>query len=60
MIVTVNIEDSLYEKAKELADSSMDEADLLREAIKTFIRVRAGKRLSALGATSTEIDHIPR
>lgn len=60
MRTTVTIEDSLYEKALELADPSMDKADLFREAVKTFIRVRASKRLSALGASVPEMDDIPR
>lgn len=50
MRTTVTI-DELYNKALELADPSMDKADLFREAIKTFVRVRAEKHLAALGAT---------
>ena len=60
MRTTVTIEDSLYEKAMELADPTMDKADLFREAIKTFIRVRASNRLIALGASSPEMEEIPR
>lgn len=60
MRTTVTIEDSLYEQALEVADPSMDKADLFREAIKTFVRVQAGKRLGALGATMPEIEGIPR
>jgi hypothetical protein len=60
MRTTVTIEDSLYEKALELADPSMDKADLFREAIQTFVRVRASKRLIALGASMPEMMDIPR
>jgi metal-responsive CopG/Arc/MetJ family transcriptional regulator len=60
MRTTVTIDDSLYEKALELADPSMDKSDLFREAIKTFVRVRAAKRLIALGATMPEMNDIPR
>ena len=60
MRTTVTIEDSLYEKALELADPAMDKADLFREAIKTFVRVQASKRLSALGASMPDMDDIPR
>jgi hypothetical protein len=60
MRTTVTIEDSLYEKALDLADPAMDKADLFREAIKTYIRVRASKRLIALGATMPEMSDIPR
>ena len=60
MRTTVTIDDSLYEKALEVADPAMDKADLFREAIKTFVRVRAAKRLAALGASNPEMADIPR
>ncbi|WP_256081099.1 type II toxin-antitoxin system VapB family antitoxin [Massilia sp. YIM B04103] len=60
MKTTVIIDDELYQKALEVADPSMDKADLFREAIKTFVRVRAAKRLAALGGTQPEMAEIPR
>lgn len=60
MRTTVTIDDALYEKALEVADPAMDKADLFREALKTFVRVQAAKRLAALGATSPEIREISR
>lgn len=60
MRTTVTIDDALYEQALELAEPDIDKADLFREAIKTFIRVRAGKRLAALGGTMPEIQDVPR
>lgn len=60
MRTTVTIDDELYNKALEVADPSMDKADLFREAIKTFVRVRAAKRLAALGGTMPEMDEVPR
>jgi hypothetical protein len=36
-----------------------DKADLFREAIKTFVRVQAGKRLAALGGTVPRTRDIP-
>jgi len=60
MRTTVTIEDSLYEKALEVADPAMDKTDLFREAIKTFIRVQASKRLTALGGSMPDMDDIPR
>lgn len=60
MRTTVTIEDSLYQKALEMADPSMEKADLFKEAIKTFIRIRAAKRLSALGGTMPNIESTPR
>lgn len=60
MRTTVTIDDALYEKALEVADPSMDKADLFREAIKTFVRVQAAKRLAALGGASPDMPAIPR
>lgn len=60
MRTTVTIEDDLYEKALEVADPAMDRADLFREAMKTFVRVQAAKRLAALGGTMPEMPDVPR
>jgi hypothetical protein len=60
MRTTVTIEDALYKEALEIADPSMDQADLFREAIKTFVRVQAAKRLASLGARAPEIQDVPR
>jgi Arc/MetJ family transcription regulator len=60
MRTTISIDDALYEKALEVADPNMDKAELFREAIKTFVRVRAAKRLAALGGTQPDMPEIPR
>lgn len=60
MRTTVTIDDELYEKALEMADPAMDKADLFREAIKTFVRVQAAKRLAALGASAPQMQDVPR
>jgi hypothetical protein len=60
MRTTVTIEDMLYERALEVADPEMDKTDLFREAIKTFIRVQAGKRLADLGGAAPRMKSIPR
>lgn len=60
MRTTVTIDDALYERALEVADPSMDKADLLREAIKTYVRVQSARRLAALGATQPDMPDIPR
>jgi len=38
----------------------MAKADLFREAITTFIRVQAAKRLAALGGATPEMKDTPR
>lgn len=60
MRTTVTIDDELYNKALAVADPSMDKADLFREAIKTFVRVRAAQRLAALGGAAPEMTELPR
>jgi len=60
MRTTVTIDDALYEKALEVADPKMDRADIFREAMKTFVRVQAAKRLVALGGTVPEMQVTPR
>lgn len=60
MRTTVTIEDELYQRALEVADPSMDKADLFREAIKTFVRVRAAQRLAALGGATPGMPFVPR
>jgi len=60
MRTTVSIDDALYQEALDVADADMDKADLFREAIKTFVRVQAAKRLAALGASATNMPDIPR
>jgi len=60
MRTTVTIDDALYQKALEVAEPDMDKADIFREAIKTFVRVQAAKRLAALGGAMPEIEDVPR
>ena len=60
MRTTVTIDEALYSKAIELADPSMDKADIFREAIKTFVRVQTGKRLIALGGKAHDMQDIAR
>lgn len=60
MRITVTIDDTLYEKAVELAEPGLDKADLFKEAIKTFVRVQSAKRLALLGGTTPDIMDIPR
>ncbi len=60
MRTTVTIDDALYQKALEMADPDMDKSEIFREAMKTFVRIQAAKRLAALGGTLPEMADIPR
>ena len=55
---TVTIDDALDQRALELAEPTMDKADLFREAIKTFVRIQAAHRLAALGGEQPDMPHI--
>jgi len=60
MRTTVTIQDELYQQALQVADPDMDKSELFREAIKTFVRVQAAKRLAALGGSQSKMKDIPR
>jgi len=60
MRTTVTIDDVLYAQALDMADPEMDKADIFREAMKTFVRVQAAKRLASLGGAAPEMESIPR
>jgi len=60
MQITVTIDDALYERALELAEPSMDRGELFSEAVKTFVRVQAAKRLAALGGAAPEMQDVAR
>ncbi len=55
MRTTVTIDDELYQQALALAEPNLDKAELFREAIKTYIRVQAARRLAALGGTAPDM-----
>ncbi len=60
MRTTITIDDALYQKAIELIDPELDKAEVFREAMRTFVRVQAGKRLAALGGRAPEMADVPR
>ena len=61
MRTTVTINDDLYQQALELADPDVSSAsDLCREAMKTYVRVQAARRLAALGGKMPDMQDIPR
>lgn len=60
MRTTITIEDALYERALEVAEPGMDKAELFREAVKTFVRVQAARRLAALGGAAPDMEDVPR
>ena len=60
MRTTVTIDDALYQKALEMADPDMDKSEIFLEAMKTFVRIQAAKRLAALGGTLPEMANSPR
>lgn len=60
MRTTITIDDELYRKALEVADPGIDKADLVREAMKVFVRVQSGRRLAALGGAAPRMKQVSR
>lgn len=60
MRTTITIDDELFRKAAELADPGMDKAEIVREAMRVFVRIQSGKRLAALGGAVPRMQDIPR
>ncbi|WP_017525623.1 type II toxin-antitoxin system VapB family antitoxin [Pusillimonas noertemannii] len=60
MRTTVTIDDTLFEKALQVAEPGIEKADLIREAVKTYVRVQSAKRLAALGGAAPSMPDIPR
>lgn len=60
MKIAVNIDDDLYAKALKSADPCMEEEALFNEALKTFVRVQAAKRLAALGGAAGDMEDVAR
>jgi len=58
--IIVTIDDALYAKALALADPAMDRDDIVREALLTFVRVQADKRLATLGGRAPSMEDVPR
>jgi Arc/MetJ family transcription regulator len=57
---TITIDDALYQRALEVADPDMDKTDLFREAVRTFVRIQAARRLAALGGSAPNMNPVPR
>jgi Arc/MetJ family transcription regulator len=60
MRTTVTIDDDLYQRALEVAEPGLEKGDLFREALRTYIRVQAAKRLAALGGRAPTMQDVPR
>lgn len=60
MRTTITIDDALHKQALDMMDPEMDKADVFREAMRTFVRVQAGKRLVALGGRAPKMAAVPR
>ena len=59
MRTTVTIDDDLLTKASQLTGIN-DRATLLRDGLKTLIRVESARRLAALGGTDRQATSAPR
>ena len=60
MRTTITIDDELFRKAVEVADPGMDKTEIVREAMRVFVRIQSGKRLAAPGGAVPRMQGIPR
>lgn len=60
MRTTITIDDDLFDEALAMAEPGMDKAELVREAIRTYVRVQAARRLAALGGQAPQMQPVPR
>ena len=60
MRTTVTIDDALYERARQLADPGLDQAELFREVFSIYVRVQSAKRLAALAGAAPDMPDIDR
>ena len=60
MRTTITIDDELFRQAVEVAGPGMDKSEIVREAMRVFVRIQSGKRLAALGGAVPRMRHIPR
>ncbi len=60
MRTTITIDDELFRRAGELADPNLDAAELVREAVRVFVRVESAKRLASISGTAPRMRGIPR
>jgi Arc/MetJ family transcription regulator len=60
MRTTITIDDTLYQKAIDLLEPELDKTDVFREAMRTYVRVQAGRRLAALGGLAPGMADVPR
>ncbi|WP_206478013.1 type II toxin-antitoxin system VapB family antitoxin [Halomonas sp. KRD171] len=59
MRFTITIDDALYAKALDYSDPILNKpSKIFQEALKTYVRVQASRRLAALGGTSPEMPDI--
>jgi hypothetical protein len=58
--MTISIDDELFRRAAELAGPDFNAAELVREALRLFVRIESAKRLAALGGRATHMRDIPR
>lgn len=59
MRTTINIDDELLKEASRLTGIN-EKTSIVREALKTLIRLETGKRLSKLGGTEKALKDISR
>ena len=60
MRTTVSIDDELFASAQKLCKPGLDKAEIIREAMKTFVRIKSAERLKLLGGKAPDMELPPR
>ena len=60
MRTTITLDDEVLRLALDVAEPGIAVPELVRQALDTFIRVEAAKRLAALGGAAPNMLDIPR
>lgn len=60
MRTTVTLDDELYQKAVEMSDHTLEGARLIEEAVRSYVRTMAARRLRRLAGAAPEMQTIAR
>lgn len=60
MRTTVTIDDKLFANAVAMSEPGMDKAEIIRQAVKTYVEVQASRRWAALGGSMPGARPVPR
>ncbi|MYN47150.1 type II toxin-antitoxin system VapB family antitoxin [Pseudoduganella sp. FT93W] len=60
MKISVTVDDQLWNAAMSLVDPTADAGELIDQALRMLVRIRAGMQLATLGGTMPDMAEVPR